>query len=207
MVLSWSTILHFEQFMFETQLMQQLHLDCLTVKAFSYSKLVQKHLKELVSGWESCTQPWFSYLAHKLSKFLRMNPKQVWLQMLLVPIEHLEIRRKSSSGDPRLLFYYTLWWGRLAGRNLFVPELILSGSPSAAEEGERAPTPHPNSDCFHMTSRNKAFALSQGCMMKVYLKLWGVIVRVWVPHVVTEKHVPSWEDTSQTSIFEVIEHW
>lgn len=33
--------------------MHQLHLDCLIVKAFSYSKLVGKHSKEMVSGGES----------------------------------------------------------------------------------------------------------------------------------------------------------
>ena len=157
--------------------MQQLHLDCLTVKAFSYYKLVQKHLKELVSGWESCTQPWFSYLAHKLSKFLRMNPKQVWLQMLLGPIEHLEIRRKAPLLEtPGFCFTHFVvrkvsWQESICSRTHPIRKSICS-------RGRRkSPTPHPNSDCFHMTSRNKAFALSQGCMMKVYLKLWGVIFR------------------------------
>lgn len=157
--------------------MQQLYLDCLTVKVFWYSKLVQKHLKELVSGWISCTQPWFSYVAHKLSKFLRMNQNQVWLQMLLVPIEDLEIRRKAphlkTPGfcSTHFVVRKVSWQESICSRTHPIRKSIYS-------RGRRkSPTPHPNSDCFHMTSRNKAFAFSQGFMMKVYLKLWGIIFR------------------------------
>ena len=97
--------------------------------------------------------------------------------MLSVPIEDLEIRRKAPHLEtPGFCFTHFVvrkvsWQESICSRTHPIRNSIYS-------RGRRkSPTPHPNSDCFHVTSRNKAFALSQGCTMKVYLKLWGVIFR------------------------------
>lgn len=187
--------------------MQQLYLDCLTVKVFWYSKLVQKHLKELVSGWESYTQPWFSYVAHKLSKFLRMNQKWVWLQMLLISIEDLEIRRKAPHLKTPGFCSTHFVVRKVSWQESICSRTHPSGSPSIAEEGERAP-PHTQTQIVSTwLLETKPLHSPKDSWWKCIWNSGVSSLGVWVPHVMTEKHIPSWEDTSQTSIFKVTEHW